>query len=146
MDDAAIGFVLELARALHRFGTPAHRLEEALAVVCGHLGLTAELFATPTTIIISFGEPRELRTRMLRVDSGELDMAKLAQVDHLADEVAAGRVSPEDGMAQLEKITHAPRQWSRPISTIVNGLIAASLAVFFGGSARDVLVSGGAGL
>ena len=53
MDDASIGFVLDLARALHRYGTPSHRLEEALKVICGHLGVTAEIFGTPTTIIIS---------------------------------------------------------------------------------------------
>ncbi|HTJ46035.1 MAG TPA: threonine/serine exporter family protein [Kofleriaceae bacterium] len=145
-DDAAIGFVLELARALHRYGTPAHRLEEALAVVSRELGLTAELFATPTTIIISFGEPRELRTRMLRVDSGELDMAKLAAVDALADEVAAGRVTPAEGMARLEQITHAPRVWSRPMSTIVHAITAAAIVVFFGGSARDVAAAGSIGL
>ena len=145
-DDAAIGFVLELARALHRYGTPAHRLEEALAVICRELGLTAELFATPTTIIISFGEPRELRTRMLRVDTGELDMAKLARVDALADEVAAGRVHPAEGSIRLAQITAAPRVWSRPMSTLVYAITAAAIVVFFGGSARDVAAAGAVGL
>lgn len=32
-----IRFVLALGRALHRYGTPAHRLEEALAIVCRRL-------------------------------------------------------------------------------------------------------------
>jgi len=146
MDDASIGFVLDLARALHRYGTPSHRLEEALQVICGHLGVEAEIFGTPTTIIISFGEPTALRTRMLRIDSGELDLAKLAEVDHLADEVAAGHLTPDQGSERLEQITHAPKEWGRPISTVVHALTAASLTVFFGGSAIDVLAGGGAGL
>jgi uncharacterized membrane protein YjjP (DUF1212 family) len=145
-DDAAIGFVLELARALHRYGTPSHRLEEALAVICRELGLTAELFATPTTIIISFGEPRELRTRMLRVESGELDMAKLARVDALADDVAHGAIAPAEGMEELARITAAPRVWSRPLSTIMHAVTAAAIVVFFGGSARDVMAAGAIGL
>src|SRR3954471_18808847 len=100
MPDAdSIAFVLGLGRALHRYGTPAHRLEEALLECCSRLGLTAEVFTTPTTIIMSFGEPVELRTRMMRVEGGELDMGKLARVDALADAVASLRLSPGEGVA-----------------------------------------------
>ena len=95
----AIAFVLSLGRALHRYGTPAHRLEEALLECCRRLGLSAEVFTTPTTIVMSFGEPGELRTRMMRVEGGELDMSKLARVDALADAVASQRIPPADGVA-----------------------------------------------
>ncbi|MBA3538518.1 MAG: threonine/serine exporter family protein, partial [Deltaproteobacteria bacterium] len=104
MDEAAIGFVLELGRALHRYGTPAHRLEESLRVICAHLGIAAETFTTPTTIIMSFGEPTALRTRMMRVEGGEPDMSRLAQVDELADDVAAREVTPAEGIARLALI------------------------------------------
>ena len=50
-DPAAVDFVLALGRALHRYGAPAHRLEEALSLVARQLGLAAEVFSTPTTII-----------------------------------------------------------------------------------------------
>ena len=54
-DNAATGFVLELARALHEYGTPAHHLEVALESVAKALDLTAEFFSTPTSIMIGFG-------------------------------------------------------------------------------------------
>ena len=102
--NAEIGFVLSLARALHRFGTPAHRLEEAIAKVCRSLGLEAEVFTTPTAIVMSFGPHHELRTRMMRVEGGELDMGKLAQVDALGDLVIEHQISPEDASARLAAI------------------------------------------
>lgn len=145
-DDATIEFVLALARALHRYGTPSHRLEEAVAVVCHHLGVTAELFATPTTIIVSFGAPAELRTRMMRVEGGETNLAKLADVDELADQVALGELSTRDGLAALEKITAAPAHWGRLVSTLVHGITSAAVAVFFHGSAVDVAAAAVAGL
>jgi uncharacterized membrane protein YjjP (DUF1212 family) len=37
-DTAALDFVLRLGRGLHRYGYPAHRLEEALAGVARRLG------------------------------------------------------------------------------------------------------------
>ncbi len=136
--DDSIAFVLALGRALHRYGTPAHRLEEALRVCCHRLGLEAEVFSTPTTIIMSFGAPTELRTRMLRVEGGELDMGKLALVDALADEVAAFKIHPTDGVRRLDAILKGKPQFGRALSTAAHGLTCGSLAVFFGGSLVDV--------
>src|SRR6185295_17626234 len=104
----------------HRYGTPAHRLEDGLRRVCDRLGLEAELFTTPTTIIMSFGRPTELRTRMMRVEGGELDMGKLAQVDALADDVAAHRVSPAAGVARPSAIVASPPEVGRVPSTVVH--------------------------
>jgi uncharacterized membrane protein YjjP (DUF1212 family) len=141
VSDDSIAFVLALGRALHKYGTPAHRLEEALRVACRRLDLEAEIFTTPTAIIMSFGEPSELRTRMMRVEGGELDMDKLEQVDDLADEVAAQRVTAAEGVERLEQILAAPRQYGRAVTVVVNGLTSGALAVFFGGSLTDVAIA-----
>ncbi|MBA2542154.1 MAG: threonine/serine exporter family protein [Deltaproteobacteria bacterium] len=137
----SIAFVLALGRALHKYGTPAHRLEEALRVCCQRLDLEAEIFTTPTAIIMSFGDPHELRTRMMRVEGGELDMDKLEQVDDLADEVAAQRMTAAEGIVRLEQILAAPRVYGRAVTVVVNGLTSGTLAVFFGGSLVDVAVA-----
>jgi len=144
--DADIGFVLAYARALHRFGTPAHRLEEALGKVCRSLGLEAELFTTPTAIIISFGGPNELRTRLLRVEGGELDMGKLERIDALGDDVIDHEVTPAQASAQLAAILAAPKQFGRALSTLAPGVTSGALAVFFGGTLEDVTLAGAIGL
>ncbi len=144
-EHGSIEFVLTLGRALHRYGTPAHRLEEALRVCCHQLGLDAEVFSTPTTLIMSFGDPAELRTRMMRVESGELDMGKLAQVDALADAVAARQITADVGVARLEEIIAARPRYGHGVSTAVHGLTSGAMAVFFGGSLADVAVAGGIG-
>jgi len=142
----AVEFVLNLGRALHRFGTPAHRLEEGLLECSGRLGLQAEVFTTPTAIIMSFGDPGELRTRMMRVEGGELDMSKLARVDALADAVASRRMSPADGVRELGAILVSPRQFGHRMSTLAHGLTAGSVAVFIGGSLPDVAIAALIGL
>jgi uncharacterized membrane protein YjjP (DUF1212 family) len=137
----AIEFVLTLGRALHRYGTPAHRLEEGLLECCRRLGLAAEVFTTPTAIIMSFGEPAELRTRMLRVEGGELDMSKLARTDALADAVASQRMTPAEGVQALAAILASPRPFGRALSMLSHGVTAGALAVFIGGSLADVAVA-----
>jgi uncharacterized membrane protein YjjP (DUF1212 family) len=137
-EDAEVDFVLALGRALHRYGTPAHRLEEALANLCRQLGLEAEVFSTPTTLIMSFGPPAELRTRMMRVDDGELDLAKLAQVDDLADAVVNDELPIVEARRRLDAIVAAPRTYDRLTSTLTHGVVSGSVAVFFGGAWPDV--------
>ncbi|HMG53638.1 MAG TPA: threonine/serine exporter family protein [Kofleriaceae bacterium] len=142
----AIAFVLGLGRALHRYGTPAHRLEEALLDCCGRLGLSAEVFTTPTTILMSFGDQVDLKTRMMRVDEGELDMNKLARVDALADAVASQRLAPAEGVRELAAILTAPRQFGRVVSALGYAMSVGALAVFFGGSLPDIAVAAAIGL
>ncbi len=146
-EDAAIAFVLALGKALHRYGTPAHRLEEGLLVCCQQLGLAdAEVFTTPTTIIMSFGDPHELRTRMMRVEGGELDMHKLAEVDALADLVGAKAIPISEGLARLRAIEGTPPRYKRVLSTLTHAVTVGAFAVFFGGSIMDVAVAGVIGL
>ncbi len=144
--EAAIGFVLALARALHRYGTPADRLEAGLQRVCTQLGLRAEVFTTPTAIIMSFGQAHELRSSLMRVEGGEMDMGKLQRVDALADAVAAHHVDPAEGIAKLDEIIAGPSRFGRALSMLSHGVTAGSFAVFFGGSLEDVLLAGAIGL
>lgn len=141
-----IRFVLALGRALHRYGTPAHRLEEALAIVCRQLGLTAEVLSTPTFLMVRFGDPADLRTSMLRLETTELDLAKLAQLDAIADSVAERELDPAAGLARIDAIERAPRVWGKPAETATFALTAASVTVFFGGGGRDVIAAAAIGL
>jgi uncharacterized membrane protein YjjP (DUF1212 family) len=145
-EDAGVDFVLAMGRALHRYGTPAHRLEEALATLCRQLGLEAEVFSTPTTLIMSFGPPAALRTRMMRVDDGELDLAKLAKVDALADAVVTHELSLDEGRRRLDAIVAAPPTYDRLTSTMSHGVVSGAVAVFFGGSWYDVAAAAAIGL
>ncbi|HXU45322.1 MAG TPA: threonine/serine exporter family protein, partial [Thermoanaerobaculia bacterium] len=91
---AAIRFIVELARALHRFGTTAHRLENALQGVALRLGLEAQFFSTPTAVFLSAGVPgEEARTVLIRVQPGEMNLERLGLLDRIASEVMYGELS-----------------------------------------------------
>lgn len=43
-------FIIQLGKALHKFGTPAYRLESHLQNVAANLGVTGYFLITPTTM------------------------------------------------------------------------------------------------
>lgn len=141
-----IRFVLALGRALHHYGTPAHRLEEALAIVSRRLSLTAEILSTPTWLTVRFGEAAELRTAMMRVSGEELDLGKLAALDALADAVADREIEPADGLARIAAIESARPAWGPGATTLAHGVTGASFAVFFGAPLRFLPVAAVLGL
>jgi uncharacterized membrane protein YjjP (DUF1212 family) len=141
-----IRFVLALGRALHRYGTPAHRLEEALAIVCRRLSLRADVLITPTWLAVGFGEPAELRTATIRAADEELDLGKLAALDSLADAVADREVTPAEGLARIAAIEAAPATWGPRWTTPTYAIASAAFAVFFGAPLRLLPVAAFLGL
>lgn len=48
--DSRIAFAAKLARALHHYGTPTHKLEQAMNLILLRLGIEGYFFSTPTGI------------------------------------------------------------------------------------------------
>lgn len=146
-DPAAVGFVLRLARALHGHGYAAQRLEDVLGVTSDRLGLVGHrFFSTPTSIMAAFGPEARQRTHLLRVEPGDVNLGKLAELEHVSREVAHGRLSPGDGMAEIARIAAAPPPYGAALMTLAFGVISGAVCQFLGGGAREIGVAALLGL
>lgn len=126
-------FIIELGVALHRAGTPAHRLERALVGVAARLGVEAQFFTTPTQLIVGFGPVGDQRAAMVRVEPGEVNLEKLAALDRLADAVTAGEVTLDAGLSHIRRIVDEPARPGAPVLIAAYGLTSAAVARFFDG-------------
>jgi uncharacterized membrane protein YjjP (DUF1212 family) len=140
--DAKIDFVLALGQALHRYGAPAHRLEDVLTVVCGNLGLEARFSSTPTSILAAFGPLAAQRTSLVRVQPGEMNLEKLALLDELTIAVMKGRLPPRDARKRLDDVVALPPPYGPLLTTLCFGLVSMAGAVFFAGGYREVCAAG----
>jgi uncharacterized membrane protein YjjP (DUF1212 family) len=147
LDDAAVGFVLRLGRALHMYGYTAHGLEDALGQVAARLQLPqSQFFATPTFILAAFGEQEQQRTHLIRVEPGDLNLGKLAAIDDVTDQVVAATLSPLDGSAQLDAIVASPARYNRVVETLAYGFVSASACRILGGGYAEIVMSSIVGL
>ena len=112
----AVGFILRLARALHNAGFTAHRLEATLSDISTKLGLEAQFFSTPTSIMAAFGPPDAQRTHLIRAEPGSTNLSHLAGLDRIARDVMYGTLGPVDGTRRIESLLAAPPRWGpRPV-------------------------------
>lgn len=143
---AAVRFILELARAMHEYGTPAHRLEDSLAVVATRLGLKAEFFSTPTSLMVGFGSLEEQRVHLLRVEPGEPNLGKLAALSTIVREVVDQSVSPELGLQHLRELKAQPPRYPKWLTLLAFVLSSAAVACFLRVKLGDVAVASLLGL
>ncbi len=144
--DAAIGFLVRLATALHRFGVPSNRCEPLLAQVAARIGLSGTFLVAPTSIQMSFETDSGPITRFARVEPGSDDLGKLAALDALAAELVAGRVDLATAEWQLDAILCAPSRFPVALEVFAFGWTSAIAARCFGGGAVEVASGGVAGL
>ena len=134
--------MLKLARALHSYGYSAPRLEGILGATADRLGLHGHrFFSMPTQIMAAFGPESRQYTHLLRVEPGEVNLAKLAALEQVSLDVAHGRVSPREGMAHIQRIVAAPSPYSPPLVTLAFGVLSGAVCQFLGGGWHEIIVA-----
>ena len=116
-DPAADEFMAELARALHVYGVPSHRLEEALNEMARAIGIEAQFLTTPTAIVSSVGT----RTRLQRIDQGETHLERLTDLHQIMTEVRKGLLSPADATQRIRAFEDLRLTSAHTVLTAVPG-------------------------
>lgn len=137
-------FTIKLGAALHRFGTPAFRLERHLHNLCDALEIKGEFLVTPTSLtFVFFPEEDELSEsiHIKRTNPGEINLGALAALDDVATAVSDGSMSLEQAEQRLlERDVTRPR-FSPFVQLLAFGLSSASFSLIMRNSWADVWVS-----
>jgi uncharacterized membrane protein YjjP (DUF1212 family) len=126
-----VDFIVELARRLHIYGTSAQRLEGAVSQVARRLQIDAEVWSNPTGMMLSFPDPVRGPafpiTRLVRLEPGEENLARLAAADGIAEDVLAGRRDIADGLRAMRALDRPPARFARLWSILSFGLASAAV-------------------
>lgn len=143
-----IAFLLELARRLHQYGTTAPRLEMAIAGVAQRMGLAADVWSSPTAIIISFSDLAQgeegvaQSTQVMRLAPGDVNLARLCEADHIADQVISGDLDLREGFHRLRALSRPESRRAQAAVIASYGLSAAAVvALFLHSSWPDLLTA-----
>ena len=144
--DAPTTLLLRYTRVAHAAGYPTADLEERIRALAEAIGLTpAQVSATPTLVEVSIGTLRRQRTFTLRVRPMDVDLAAIARLDDLLQDVVARRVDLAAARASLESIAaKGDRPW--PITLLGYAALPAALTPILGGTWHEAAAAALVGL
>ncbi|MEP6834550.1 MAG: threonine/serine exporter family protein [Gemmatimonas sp.] len=144
--DAATQFLLELARTLHVYGTPANRLEASLLSVAERLGLAAQFFSTPTSLLVGIGPAVHQQVHLLRVEPGAPNLGHLSELSSITRDVVEGTADPAEGYRRIAALLSGPPRWPTALRMLAYVLSSGAIACFLKVNLIDVGVAAFLGL
>ncbi|MBV9643716.1 MAG: threonine/serine exporter family protein [Verrucomicrobia bacterium] len=125
---------LHVGRLLLENGADSAQVQESAVRFAAAFGCEAHLIATYEALLLTVVAGGQFRTKVgYRVPAMNVNMAAVAAVNRLLDEVETGGRGLAEAREQLESIEERSPIYGRWIVVIALGLTAASLARLFGG-------------
>jgi uncharacterized membrane protein YjjP (DUF1212 family) len=140
-------YLLELGGALLSYGCTTYRVEQVVRAVARVEGYQAEAFGIPTGLFVALrGRGVEGQVvRMIRVEEWGVNLARLAAVDGIFNDVAARKLTIEDARAQLHDLDRTAPGYAPVVKWLATAAACGAAAVFFRGGMPEVLLSALAG-
>jgi uncharacterized membrane protein YjjP (DUF1212 family) len=135
-------FIIKLGKALHKYGTPAYRLEAHLQNVSELLEVKANFMVTPTTLtfLLSEGQDQQDYNHIARVTPGDIDLGALARLDALVDELDTQQRTLAEAIERIDE-TDKQMIYGKLITFVTFGVTSGSFAMLMNTSWSSILWS-----
>ena len=125
---------LQVGRLLFENGADTAEVQASVVRFGAAFGCETHLMVSYEVLLVTLLAGGQFRTKLgYRVPAMSVNMAAIADLSSLVDEVENGRREIAEVRAKLEDIEHRPALYSRWLVVVALGLTAASLGRLFGG-------------
>ena len=127
-------------------GAEIHRVEDTIYRILKVSNLkTAEAYVTPTGLIVTLDDPGvDSMTVVKRIETRGTNLSKIAEVNSISRQFCSGSISLKEAFHRLKYMKlNSYAAWQKYVSQV---LVAASFAILLGGSFRDAVGAGVAGI
>ncbi|KAF7590316.1 hypothetical protein BBP40_002966, partial [Aspergillus hancockii] len=133
-------YIMQLCKALMRFGAPTHRLEEYMQMTAKVLEIDSQYLYVPGCMIMSFDDAstRTAEVKLVRVSQG-VDLGRLSETHNVYKNVIHDVIGIEEAIQELEDIMNKKPRYNKSIIVLVCGLATAMVGPFaFGARPIDM--------
>ncbi|RHZ60781.1 hypothetical protein CDV55_106151 [Aspergillus turcosus] len=124
-------YIMQLCRALMRYGAPTHRLEEYMTMTARVLEVEGQFLYLPGCMIMSFDDPatRTAEVKLVRTAQG-VDLGRLAETHNVYKNVVHDLIGVEEAIQELDEIMKRKPRFNKWILVPVYGLASAAVGPF----------------
>ncbi|HEY1785263.1 MAG TPA: threonine/serine exporter family protein, partial [Pirellulales bacterium] len=144
--DAKTDLLLAIARALHKVGLPAHRLEATLLRLAKRLGVPLQIMTMPTGLLISFDGAATPLTYVLRAQAGRVDLQSWTRLTALTQEIERGSLDAGEARKRIDDIEQQRSSWGQLSTVAAYVLSGGAFAIFFGAGTTELWAALAVGL
>lgn len=124
-------YIMQLCRALMRYGAPTHRLEEYMSMSARVLEVSGQFLYLPGCMIMSFDDPvtRTAEVKLVRTVQG-VDLGRLADVHNVYKNVVHDLIGVEEASQELDDIMHRKPRINKWVIVLLYGIASAMVGPF----------------
>lgn len=124
-------YIMQLCRALMRYGAPTHRLEEYMQMTARVLQVSGQFLYLPGCMIMSFDDPttRTAEVKLVRMVQG-VDLGRLADTHNVYKNVVHDLIGVEEATQELDEIMQRKPRVNKWILVLMYGLASATVGPF----------------
>ncbi|KAI2788010.1 Pheromone-regulated membrane protein 10 [Penicillium oxalicum] len=133
-------YIMQLCRALMRYGAPTHRLEEYMSMTARVLEVSGQFLYLPGCMIMSFDDPttRTAEVKLVRMTQG-IDLGRLADTHNVYKNVVHDLIGVEEATQELDEIMSRKPRFNKWILVLMYGFASATVGPFaFGARPIDM--------
>ncbi|KAJ5591450.1 uncharacterized protein N7459_001819 [Penicillium hispanicum] len=133
-------YIMQLCRALMRYGAPTHRLEEYMQMTARVLEVSGQFLYLPGCMIMSFDDPttRTAEVKLVRMVQG-VDLGRLADTHNVYKNVVHDLIGVEEATQELDEIMARKPRFNKWILVVMYGLASTTVGPFaFGARPIDM--------
>lgn len=133
-------YIMQLCRALMKYGAPTHRLEEYMMMTSNVLDVNAQFMYIPGCMFMSFDDPitRTAEVKIIRVVQG-LDLSRLAETHNAYKNVVHDVIGVEQATKDLDEIMQRKPRYNRWALILLTGLASVAVGPYaFGARPLDL--------
>lgn len=137
----ACQFVTQLVSQAHEYGVSFIRLQDLMSQLPQLFGFYGVMLAASPFLFFEFwrqGDSDPIRVT-IQLPAGNFDLAKLSELNVLVNDLTAGKVPIEKGVARLKQIDSLPPPYKSSVVALGYALCGAGFAVLLSANWLDVI-------
>ncbi len=136
-------FIVQLGRALHKYGVPSYRIQEYLTEVSEEQGIKGDFMDLPTWVNYVFYEEDDQQTYnyIRNTNPGEFDLGALSRSVAITDDFLANKSSVSEARQALIDLDHQGSLYPKWIQVLTHGVCASAFVVMMQSNLFSVVVA-----